>query len=162
MQVIKKVFIFVCISAFNISLSAQVTEYPTFDEFENKVLNGLDENKSYIINFWATWCKPCVKELPYFENITAQNIEDIEVILVSLDFKKQIERKLLPFLKKNQLKSKVVVLSDGKYNNWIDRIDDKWSGSIPATLFISKGEKLFKEQEYHSAEEILADLSRLN
>ena len=95
----------------------------------------------YVVNFWATWCKPCVEELPYFEAFTAQHKNDkIKVILCSLDFPKKVESQLLPFLKKNKLKSEVVVLLDGKFNNWINKVSKKWDGAIPVT-YIYKGNK---------------------
>ncbi|MDX1407529.1 MAG: TlpA disulfide reductase family protein, partial [Saprospiraceae bacterium] len=55
-------------------------------------------DKTLVINFWATWCVPCVKELPYFEKATDYYTdEDVEVILVSLDFSRQIDTRLKPF-----------------------------------------------------------------
>ena len=47
---------------------------------------NLEGSKTYIVNFWATWCAPCVKELPHFESIQQAYKEDVEVILISLDF----------------------------------------------------------------------------
>ena len=61
----------------------------------------LSVDKTYVINFWATWCAPCVKELPYFEEVNKEfKDKNTEVILVSLDFPSQIESKLKPYLKK--------------------------------------------------------------
>ena len=66
--------------------------------------NGLDpllhkdNDTTYVVNFWATWCKPCVAELPYFEQLTeTYKGQKVKVLLVSLDFSKQIESKLLTF-----------------------------------------------------------------
>jgi len=85
-----------------------------YDELE-AYLKNKDDSKTYVINFWATWCAPCVKELPYFESLNANYTnKNVEVILVSLDFPKQIETKLIPFLKKKALKSEVVVLNKEK------------------------------------------------
>ena len=53
---------------------------------------SLAGSKTYIVNFWATWCAPCVKELPHFESIQENYKEDVEVILVSLDFPRQHAR----------------------------------------------------------------------
>ncbi len=110
---------------------------------------------TYIINFWATWCKPCVEELPYFEQLTAQyQSEKVKVILISLDFKKQIERKLIPFLKKHNLQSEVRVLYEPDANAWIDKVDPRWTGAIPATV-IYKGERReFYEQSFDNFEQI--------
>ena len=119
-----------------------------FDELE-AYLSEKDEQKTYVVNFWATWCAPCVKELPYFEQLNANySNKDVEVILVSLDFSKQIETKLKPFLKKNVLKSEVLVLSDVDANTWIPKVDKNWSGSIPATLIYNKALTKFYERSF--------------
>lgn len=103
----------------------------------------------YVINFWATWCKPCVKELPYFESIRNENILlPIKVILISLDFREQLETHLIPFLVKRKIMSEVMVLHDPDANTWIDKIDPEWSGSIPATLFIKGSSREFYEKSF--------------
>ncbi len=157
-----KNLILVCVFFISSNLSAQIIEYETFEAFEQNVLNKTHDDQSYIINFWATWCKPCVKELPLFEKLNNSDLDGIKVILVSLDFKKQIESKLYPFLDKNKLKTEVLVLTDGDYNSWIDRIDPSWSGAIPATLFIKGDKRFFVEKEYHTVEEIYKDLNSIN
>ena len=104
---------------------------------------------TYIVNFWATWCAPCIKELPYFQKVHEKYAgAKVKVILVSLDFEKQIESRLVPFLKKNDLKPEVIVLNDPASNTWINKIDPSWSGAIPATLFINKNGKRFYEKEF--------------
>jgi thiol-disulfide isomerase/thioredoxin len=113
---------------------------------------------TYIINFWATWCKPCVKELPYFESLHKElKGSKYRLILVSLDFKKHFESRLLPFVEKNQLQSEVYLLDEPDYNSWIDKVDSSWGGSIPATLFYNHFKKVryFKEQEFDKQELII-------
>ncbi len=113
---------------------------PIYNKFEGlEPLFGFDNDTTYVVNFWATWCKPCIKELPYFEEFNSKHEnEKVKVVLVSLDFPKQVESNLVPFVRKKQLQSKVVVLLDGKYNDWIDKVSPNWSGAIPAT-YIYKG-----------------------
>ncbi|SDS01528.1 AhpC/TSA family protein [Formosa sp. Hel1_31_208] len=119
-----------------------------FDELE-AYLSKKDQNKTYVINFWATWCAPCVKELPYFEQLnTAYANQSVEVILVSLDFPKQIDTKLKPFLKKHKLESEVVVLDDIDSNTWIPKVNENWSGAIPATIIYNKTKKTFYERSF--------------
>lgn len=140
-------------SSVPITYIEEVAIYPNFESiaplFEQKT------DTTYVINFWATWCKPCVEELPYFEQLTTDNQEDkIKVILVSLDFEKQLEKKLLPFLKERQLESKVVVLADGNYNNWIDKVDPTWSGAIPATFIYNSSKQEFHEKQFVDFDEL--------
>ncbi len=100
-----------------------------------------------VVNFWATWCKPCIKELPYFEKLGKNYQDDVSVVLVSLDFPDQIER-LEQFIEKHKLESQVVLLDDGNANEWIPKVDQDWSGAIPATIIFNKGERSFFEQSF--------------
>ena len=129
-------------------------EVPIFDNYpalEKTVLS--DSDAVYVVNFWATWCGTCVKELLYFEQLNSENI-NVKVVLVSLDFKNQFESKLIPFLKKKSIKSQVVFLSDSNYNAWLPLVDKDWSGSIPATLIIKNGKKTFVEKAFSSYQEL--------
>jgi len=89
----------------------------------------------FIVNFWATWCAPCVKELPDFEEIR-QKYEDknVRMILVSLDFPKQLEKRVIPFVERKKLGAEVWLLDEPDYNSWIDKIEKTWEGNIPITL----------------------------
>lgn len=111
----------------------------------------------YIINFWATWCKPCVAELPYFEQLgAAYRDKKVKILLISLDFPKQIEKKLIPFIEKNNLQSEVWVLDDPDANTWIDKVSPQWSGSIPATLVYNRDAREFREQSFETYDELNA------
>ncbi len=105
--------------------------------------------KTYVINFWATWCAPCVKELPYFEKLNSTYADkNVEVVLVSLDFPKKYDSHLKPFIKDKNLKSKVVALNDMDSNMWIPKISEDWSGAIPATLIYNKDKRQFYEKSF--------------
>lgn len=104
---------------------------------------------TYVVNFWATWCVPCVEELPYFEKLNAEYKDDkVKVVLVSLDMHKMIESKLIPFMKEKQLKSDVVVLRDPDADSWIPKVDSAWSGAIPATVIYNKDKRKFYEKSF--------------
>lgn len=106
-------------------------------------------DKTYVVNFWATWCAPCIKELPYFEQLNATySDKNVKVILVSLDFPKKYDSHLKPFIKKHNLKSKVLALDDNDSNTWIPAIDPDWSGAIPATLIFNKEKRQFYEKTF--------------
>lgn len=128
-------------------------EYP--DGLEVYDFKGLEpllnkkDAKTYVVNFWATWCKPCIKELPYFETIN-QNYKDknVQVILVSLDFPNQYENKLLPYIEEHGLKSKVVALDDTDMNSWIPKVDENWGGAIPATIIYNNSMRQFYEGSF--------------
>lgn len=115
---------------------------------------------TYVINFWATWCKPCVAELPSFDSLA--KINKVKVLLVSLDFKEDLEKKVNPFLKSHNIKMECVLLDEINGNDFIDKIDKSWTGAIPATLIRSKDHRIFIEKKMHLAElqKHLADVER--
>lgn len=132
----------------NDEFSANEVEIVDFDGLQSYLENqGAD---LLVVNFWATWCIPCVEELPFFEQANSElGGPDIKVILVSLDFRSAIERQLLPFIDKNELESEIIVLSDPKANEWINLVSEQWSGAIPATWYIKKdGTEDFHEGKY--------------
>ncbi len=135
-------------------ISAQsVQMFDTYDEFLNNVVG--DESKIYVVNFWATWCAPCVKELSYFDELSVEISDNhAEVVLVSVDFKKDHDRRLLPLIVMKEIKSRVVHLTDPDANSWIDKIDPSWDGSIPATLFLKGSKRLFVSHEYPDVESL--------
>lgn len=103
----------------------------------------------YVINFWATWCAPCIKELPHFENIGKKYANNkVKVILVSLDFPKKVESNLIPYIKRKQLQSEVIHLDDPDANSWIEKVNEKWSGAIPATIIYKNDSYSFYEQSF--------------
>ena len=129
-----------------------------FDYEGLKPLLHRKDDKIHVINFWATWCGPCIKELPYFEQVGQEQAETVEVVLVSLDMPAMWKKQLLPFIKKKNLQSKVVVLDDPKQNTWIPRIDENWSGAIPATLIYNKDKRSFYERPF-TYEELVAEIN---
>ncbi|MCB0525492.1 MAG: TlpA family protein disulfide reductase [Saprospiraceae bacterium] len=93
----------------------------------------------FVINFWATWCQPCVEELPAFEELNRKYSKDkVQVILVNNDFKMNVQSKLIPFIQKRKLESQVVFMNDTNADQWIQLVSPDWSGGIPSTLIISR------------------------
>lgn len=132
---------------------AQQPEIVKFSFVESLLKNTSDT--TYVINFWATWCAPCVKEIPEFEKLNKEYTDKkVKVILVSLDFKRQFADRLIPFAKDHQLKSQVVLLDEPDYNKWIDNVDKNWGGAIPATLMLNNSKKrhTFYEKEFTYSE----------
>jgi thiol-disulfide isomerase/thioredoxin len=130
----------------------------SFDDFNRKILQNVDSNYVYVVNFWATWCKPCVEELPlFFELEEKLKHKKVEFIYVSLDFLKQLEKSLVPFLNKNKVRSKVIVLDQKNANEWMEKIEADWSGSIPATLFYNTTSRKFHEGKFDN----ITDLEKI-
>ena len=128
------IIFFVALTLNTFSQQIKVVDYKGFEPYIQK-----DNDTTYIINFWATWCIPCVKELPEFEEVNSEyESEKFKMLLVSLDFKSQIESALIPFIEENNLQAEVILLSDPNSNEWINKINKTWSGAIPATIIYNK------------------------
>jgi thiol-disulfide isomerase/thioredoxin len=105
-------------------------------DLEKRINNNSDT--TYIVNFWATWCAPCVKELPDFDSIskTYPN-QKIKVLLVTMDFKEDLETKVKPFVKKKKILSEVLLLDESNADYFIPKIANEWTGALPATVIIN-------------------------
>lgn len=165
MKVINRSCILVLVLLFNVFNSVAQTEdaapkpLKTYEKDRVKVnsydFNGLkyfleqSNDTTYVVNFWATWCLPCVEELPYFEKLNAEYVDKkVKVILVSLDMAKQVESRLIPFMQKRKLASKVILLHDLDANAWIEKVDKSWSGAIPATVIYKNKQTKFFERSF--------------
>lgn len=120
------------------------------------------ENDSiYVINFWATWCGPCVKEIPYFEQLR-KNYQDkkLKILMISLDMPNQLDSRVIPYIKKQGMQNPVILLDDPKFNDWIPLVDKQWTGAIPATLIYGNGFRKFYPGEltYEELESIVKPL----
>jgi thiol-disulfide isomerase/thioredoxin len=130
------------------SLEGQQKNIPVigFKEFEQQLNHTSDT--IYVLNFWATWCGPCRKELPEFQKIHEDySHKKIKVLLVSLDFLTAVSENLPDYLFNNHITAPVVVLNEPDANSWIDRVDPSWSGSLPATLIYRKNQRMFFDKE---------------
>lgn len=116
-------------------------------DFEGlKEIFHYEDDTLRVINFWATWCVPCVKELPDFEKVSKEHLgEAIQFIYVSLDMDTHLEKRVIPFLNARDLPGKHYLLDDPDANAWIPDVSDKWTGAIPATLIYKNKERYFHE-----------------
>jgi len=128
-------------------LAQDVERYSQFDDYMSHL--ATDDDKVYVVNYWATWCAPCIKELKYFEELGQKfKDQDVEVVLVSIDFENQYDKRLIPFIQKRGLTSRLIHMTDPNTNIWIDKVDPAWSGSIPATQIIKGKKKVFLEKSF--------------
>lgn len=145
-----KKYIFVVLLTLTIQLSAQSVEVVKFSDLQSKML--YTEAPLTIFNFWATWCGPCIKELPHFDELETQN-ENIKVYLISLDFPDQLD-KVKNFVVKRSLQSDVLFLNEKDPDDYMPKISEEWTGAIPATLFVTGLGKTYFHEKAFSKEEL--------
>lgn len=121
-----------------------------------------EKEQIQVINFWATWCAPCIKELPLFEKLNL-NRKDVHVRLVSMDLDLDPDvEKVRKFVVRKKIQSEVLILDETNPNQWIDKLEKSWSGALPATLFVNNktGKRKFVEKELHEGdlEKLIAEV----
>ena len=87
----------------------------------------------YVVNFWATYCAPCVKEIPILSNWGEVPRQKLKILMVSLDRRASWSR-TNPYIKKHSMQNQVILLDDVKFNDWIPLVDKEWTGAIPPRL----------------------------
>ena len=133
------IFLFVLWTIFIARLHGQDIQKIGIPELEQILSN--EQDKVFVINFWATWCAPCVTELPHIQKVAGEyDFRDVEFKLISLDFPSQIDSRLIPFLKEKNVQMNVLLMTDLDYNKWISKVDPDWKGNIPATLIYNRAD----------------------
>jgi thiol-disulfide isomerase/thioredoxin len=104
----------------------------------------------YVVNFWATFCKPCIEEIPDFIRIVEKyRTQKVKLLLVSLDLPSFYPAKIASFAKKNKYNTNIVWLNETNADHFCPAIDAKWSGAIPSTIIVnnSTGYRKFTEDQ---------------
>ena len=157
------------IAAFTMSITA-CSESPIDPNKTIEVLNDYSEleaifdsnpETTWVVNFWATTCPPCLKEMPHFAELDRSTDDDVRVLLVSLDLVEHLESRVYPFVEKHQITPEVQLLGDLNYSAWTDEVDPSWYGALPATMMFKGDEKVFRFGAYESYTELNADLVKV-
>ncbi len=139
---------------------AQTGELVKLDRLQQII--GNEKEQIQVVNFWATWCAPCLKELPLLEKLNRDR-KDVMVRLVSMDMDLDPDpEKVRKFISRKNLQSEVLILDERNPNAWITKLDPHWSGALPATLVVNNktGKRKFVEKELHDGdlEKLIAEV----
>jgi thiol-disulfide isomerase/thioredoxin len=131
----KKFCLLFCLLILIINLSAQQIKKLKVDELKTYIEQS---DHPLIVNFWATFCAPCISEIPYLQSEAEKyKSEGVELLLVSLDSQDYYPSKIFAFAKRKNFTAHIVWLNETTFWNFYARIDKKWSGGIPSSLFIN-------------------------
>lgn len=146
-------FLTLCLILFALGAKAQEqAKIVKLPELQEMISAKSDQIK--VINFWATWCAPCVKEMPLFEKLGLER-QDVKITFVSMDLDLDPDpTKVYKFVTRKKIQSQVVILDEKNPNLYIDLIDKSWSGALPATIVMNTktGQRKFVEKELHEGE----------
>ena len=122
-----------------------------------------NDNITYVVNFWATWCRPCITEMEHFEQLTRETSrDDLQVVMISVDKAEDVPTKMKDFVATRALNIPVVAFTDNFYDGWIYKVDIAWQrSSIPVTLFYRNGKRYFNKGQISSYRELQGLVDRV-
>jgi len=121
-----------------------------------------NHNKLLLVNFWATSCPPCIKEMPHFNRLEQEySNKNLKILLVSLDRIKDLDSRVYPFVSKYEILPEVAILQDQNYSAWTAKIDTSWYGALPATILLKGEQKKFRFGAYEDYEDLEKDVKEL-
>jgi thiol-disulfide isomerase/thioredoxin len=153
-----------------ILLSNSVDVYPQHSEKitaaaidKAKLTKLIRERKGKILflNLWATWCVPCREEIPSIVKL-ANEMKDVEFVGISIDYPDEVNSKIIPFLKSNNVKFKNYVNGFSNDEELINALDKKWNGALPVTfIYDTKGNKMVFLQGMKTYEEFKTETKKI-
>lgn len=112
-----------------------------------------------VLNFWSTYCPPCIKEMPLFKKLELEyQDKNVRVLLISLDDAAKLESRIYPFVKKHNIEPEIMILKDQNYTKWTEKIDTSWYGALPATLIIKEKSRHFRFGSYETYDDLKNDV----
>jgi len=136
----------------SVSASAQSIRKIKITDLEQTVQ---ESTTPLIVNFWATFCIPCIEEIPYFQQqVAAHKKDSVQLLLVSLDLPDEYPDGISRFMKKRKITAPVGWLNETNADYFCPKVDSNWSGAIPATLFVNNARnyRRFHEEQLSEAQ----------
>ena len=113
------------------------------DEGGFQKLVATHKGKVVLVDFWATWCKPCRAEMPALAKLSARlHSKGLQVITVSAD-EPEKESEAAAFLAQSGSHDPAYIRRANDDDKFINSVDPKWSGALPALfLYDRNGRKV--------------------
>lgn len=144
-----------------LALSMGCASTRSVEHVDDKQIAGLVERKNWvqIVNFWATWCEPCVEEIPILIRIQ-QKFKGVEVIGISMD-EPGNEAAVKSFIAKHKIPYRIVLRQGQDFEKMVDAMDPNWIGALPATFIFKNGKRVYSKVGLLNEEELLRVLRPL-
>lgn len=139
----KIIFLTFLVGFFSMNVLAQTIPLIKVTDLLKRIKSNNDT--TYVVNFWATWCVPCVREMPNFEKVNEEfKNEKVKVLLVSINFPKELDSLVIPYVKRKKIKSEVMLLNELDMDYFVPLVSPKWHyADIPATLFVNNKKDVY-------------------
>jgi thiol-disulfide isomerase/thioredoxin len=101
------------------------------------------QHQTVVLNFWATWCQPCVEEIPLFIKLQKEHPE-IRVVGISMDELNQ-ESQVQLFAQNHRMNYRVALRDGDDFEKMVNSIDPQWIGVLPATFVFKNGSRVYSK-----------------
>lgn len=135
------------VKAYMNKLAAESVSVSKADAATLRELRGGSTNKFRLVNFWATWCAPCVAEFHEFVEVNRMyRHRDFEFVAVAMN-RPDEESAVLEFLKKKQASNRNLLFGSADRESLINAFDSTWQGEVPYTVLLSpEGKVVYSEK----------------
>ena len=141
-----------------------VSDLPKVTQIDAPGLKNLlkPNGRPLLINFWATWCAPCLEEFPDLVKIGTDYKGKIDLITVSLDESSEINGEVPKFLAQMKSESPAYLLKTPDEDTAIGLVSKDWPGGLPFTiLFNAQGETIYSKQGKFKTDVLVAEIEKI-